>query len=138
MNQYLPPTTTSQVDLEVLQWTNICRTDPGRCAAILENNLQYFHGKLYAPPGGERLETNSGAIAVNGAISFLKTQQPLPAYRWDQYLGFSAKVMCVEQGKTKQFGHIFDGTNPFQRIDHCGNSSGMAGENIAYGGETGG
>ena len=53
---------------------------------------------------------------------------------WDQYLGFAAKDLAVEQGPTGQTGHTGPNGSTMQtRIAKYGQFITTIGENIAYG-----
>ena len=73
----------SDLDWQVFEETNRLRTDPQSFIPYLEERLQYFDGNgLYLPGSNMGLITNEGPAAVQEAIEFLMSAQPVEPLEW--------------------------------------------------------
>ena len=72
--------------------------------------------------------------ALDEAVGFLMRQPPLPALRWDERLGTSARGHADAQGGTGQVGHVGPRGDTFpQRLQRVGFYAGLTAEGISYG-----
>ena len=69
----------TDLEAEILAEINRARTDPQGYAAWLQEQKQYYNGILLRLPGEKPIRTNKGLRALEEAIAFLQTQQPLTA-----------------------------------------------------------
>ncbi|MDP3178556.1 MAG: CAP domain-containing protein, partial [Spirochaetaceae bacterium] len=132
------PAFLSQVEAEIVAELNLARSAPSEYAAFLREYRSYIRGKLYEQPGKIAISLNEGAKAVDEAIAFLEKQKPLGVLTASKGMSRAAKDLAAEQGRTGATGHSSaDGSSPFDRMERYGDWKRTAGENCAYGGETG-
>jgi uncharacterized protein YkwD len=124
------------MEREVFEELNLARTQPKRYAEFLVEMRQHFNGNRYQRPGQPFLITREGASAVNEAIRFLRSTEPLPALEPSRGLSLAARAH-VEDQQDGAMGHTgSDGSRPWDRIDRHGTWQGEVAENIAYGGHS--
>ena len=124
----------SPVEQEVLDELNLARTQPRRYAAFLAEMRQYFNGNQLERPGEVILVTQEGAAAVDEAISFLRSTEPLSALRPSRGLSLAAKAHAEDQ-QNGAMGHTgSDGSEPWDRMNRYGTWQDKVAENISYGG----
>jgi len=111
------------------------RTAPTSLVPTLRLWRDSFQGSMLCLPGRVRLATNEGAAAVEEAIDFLTSQQPLPAIkRISRGMSAGAQDHVNDIGPKGLNGHTgSDGSSPYDRISRSGKWRGSAAENIAYG-----
>ncbi|MDR0539031.1 MAG: CAP domain-containing protein [Spirochaetaceae bacterium] len=127
------------VEKDVILEMNKVRNNPKKYAELyIQPTLKYYRGKNYSAPGQITIVTQEGAAAVNACISALsasKSAKPLSA---EKGIYLAAKDHAVDQSKTGQTGHGgSDGSSPFKRMERYGGGYNTAGENCAYGPNTG-
>ena len=71
------------MDWEIFVETNRLRTDPHSFIESLEERNEYF-GKdnILWIPGKNGLRTKEGSVAVDEAIEYLRTVEPVAALEW--------------------------------------------------------
>lgn len=128
----------SQMDSEVLHYTNEFRTNPKSAIPHLEDMKKKFTGKIMKRAGKVDLRTNEGITVVQELIDFLNKQAPLLPQVWNNSLALAARDHVVDTGPSGLTGH--DGTNGStmsSRISKYGQTQGWSGENISYGQDSG-
>jgi uncharacterized protein YkwD len=126
------PLSASERDL--LNEINEARAHPQVYASYLEKLKPMFSGKEYRRTGHPALITEEGWIAVEDAIKFLQTVQPLPPLRFSQGLYLAAQSHVKDQSASGKTGHAgSDSTFVEDRVKPYGTWQGGIGENITYG-----
>ncbi len=124
----------SSVEQEVLDELNLARTNPKRYAEFLAEMRPYFNGNHLERPGQITLLTQEGVAAVDEAISFLRSTEPLSALRFSKGLSLAAKAHVNDQ-QNGAMGHTgSDGSQPWDRMNRYGTWQDRVAENISYGG----
>lgn len=122
----------TSLDKAVFEEINLARTDPKRYAVILKEARKHYSGKKLSLQG-RIFETVEGTAAVNEAITFLNSQNPLPPLEWSDFLRKAAADHVNDQGPTKSTGHSgTDRSTTKKRIERYATWSGSIGENINY------
>jgi uncharacterized protein YkwD len=126
----------SPLEQAVVRELNLARTDPQGYAAFLTEMRPYFNGRYLERPGQVILLTQEGVAAVDEAISFLRSTEPLSVLRPSRGLSLAAK-MHVQDQQGGAIGHTgSDGSQPWERMNRYGTWQDEVAENIAYGGNT--
>jgi uncharacterized protein YkwD len=112
----------------VIHEMNLARQDPAAYAAFVEDLRAHYNGKFLVLPGQTRIFTREGLGAVDDAIRFLRSAQPLQPLTLSPGLCHGAADHCAEQ-VGGQIGH----GNPASRINRYGTWAAAWGENISYG-----
>jgi len=124
--------------LQALDELNNARRNPQAYAASLKPMLTQFEGKRFHRAGRITLLTQEGKAAVQEAIVFLEKQKSLPPLTLSPGLSYAALDLLQDHGPQGKTGHTgSDGSDPFQRMSRYGQWGGTAGENCAYGGQSG-
>lgn len=116
------PRSTQRIDFasletEVVDEVNLARTQPRKYAFFLVGL--------------------KGTRAVNEAISFLRSAEPLSPLRLSKGMSQGAKDHVENQGPEGTVGHIGrDGSLSWERINRYGMWHGASSENITYGSHT--
>jgi hypothetical protein len=124
----------SELEKEVIMELNRARTDPAGYAELVEDFKKHYVGNYIYLPGRNPIITREGASAVNEAIEYLKSAQPVPPLHASRGLSHAARAHVEDQGPTGLIGH--DGTDkssPQDRIERFGKWGKSFGENINYG-----
>jgi uncharacterized protein YkwD len=127
------------VEKDVILEMNKARSNPKKYAELyIKPTLKYYSGKNYSVPGQITIVTQEGATAVNSCISALSSSKSVGLLTAEKGIWLVAKDHAVDQSKTGKTGHDgSDGSNPFQRMERYGGGYTTAGENCAYGPNTG-
>jgi uncharacterized protein YkwD len=127
------------VEKDVVLEMNKVRNNPKKYAELyIQPTLKYYSGKNYSEPGQITIVTQEGASAVNGCISALSRARSTGLLQPEKGIFLAAKDHAVDQSKTGRTGHDgSDGSNPFKRMERYGGGYSTAGENCAYGPNTG-
>jgi len=124
----------AELEKEVIIELNRARTDPAGYAEFVEDFKKHYVGKYIYLPGRNPIITREGAPAVNEAIEYLKSAQPVPPLRVSKGLSYAARDHVEDQGPTGLTGHYgSDKSSPKERIDRFGKCGAAYGENINYG-----
>ena len=128
------PLARSPLERAVLDEINFARANPQAYAERLKTYRTYFNGKIVYYPGNPTgLRTSEGVAAVDEAIAFLGTQQPLPPIGHSDLLALAAADHVREQGPRGATGHeSADGSRPGARVTRRGGGIYVA-ETITYG-----
>ena len=126
------------MDQSIFDTTNQLRTDPTSFIEYLENRLQYFDGDILWLPGRNGLRTNEGPAAVEEAIEYLQSVEPIAALEWRSGMARACEDHVNDTGAQGLTGHSgTDGSSPYERMDRYGSWGRSAAENISYGSNSG-
>lgn len=127
----------STLEHQVIVEMNKVRTNPQAYIPVMEEYKQRFQGKKVKLSDRVFLLTKEGVSAVDEAIDFLRTVQPLGPLTISRGMSQGAKDHVQDSGPKGHTGHHgTDGSNPALRINRYGNWVSTAGENISYGPNT--
>jgi uncharacterized protein YkwD len=117
----------------VIRELNLARQNPALYATFVQELRARMEGNLLVLPGRTRIHTKEGTGALDEAIRFLQTTQPLPPLTLSRGMSRAAADHCADQAGGG-FGHEGrDRSHAAQRIARYGNFSGSWGENVSYG-----
>ena len=120
----------------VIREMNLARQNPSLYATFVQELRGRMNGNVLLLPGRTRIRTKEGTGAVDEAIRFLQSAQPLPALTHSPGMSRAAADHCTDQANGG-FGHAgSDRSHAGQRIARYGSFSGGWGENISYGKST--
>jgi uncharacterized protein YkwD len=123
----------SALDSAVWSEINALRANPGSYIKYLEELRANFNGTTLNFADGTRLITNEGVVAVNDAISSLKSAKPVGSFKMSAGLVKAASEHLQDMIKNNFSGHKgSDGSWPPNRADRQGFWSGEVKENISY------
>eukprot|EP00164_Ancoracysta_twista_P005501 GFYU01007547.1.p1 GENE.GFYU01007547.1~~GFYU01007547.1.p1 ORF type:complete len:790 (-),score=280.46 GFYU01007547.1:102-2471(-) len=109
------------LERQVVEEHNKCRCDPQGYIRILEDFKQYYDGKTIRIPGQTPLVTMEGVDAVDEAIDFLDTQEPLHPLMFSKALSLAAMDLVDDHGPKGLTGHEgTDGTDAGERCRRYG------------------
>jgi uncharacterized protein YkwD len=117
----------------VIREMNLARQNPALYATFVRELRGRMIGNVLVLPGHTRIRTKEGTAALDDAIRFLQSAQPLPPLTLSGGMSRAAADHCADQADGG-FGHEGrDRSHAGQRIARYGNFSGGWGENISYG-----
>src|SRR2546421_8557369 len=120
----------------VIREMNLARQNPALYASFVQELRNRMSGNVLVLPGHTRIRTKEGTAALNEAIRFLQSAQPLPPLTLSRGMSQAAADHCADQADGG-FGHEGkDRSHAGQRIARYGNFSGSWGENVSYGKST--
>ena len=120
----------------VVHEMNLARQNPQLYASYLQELRASFNGTAMVLPGGTRIRTKEGTGAIDEAIHFLHSAQPMSPLTFSSGMSRAAADHCAEQAGG-EFGHGgVGGSNPAARIGRYGAWTLGWGENISYGKST--
>src|SRR5437763_12791698 len=120
----------------IIRELNLARQNPALYATFVQQLRRRMNGNVLVLPGHTRIRTREGTAAVDEAIRFLQSAQPLPPLTLSRGMSRAAADHCADQA-AGGFGHEGkDRSHAGQRIARYGNFSGSWGENISYGKST--
>ena len=125
--------TDEQSGRAVIREMNLARQNPALYATFVQELRGRMNGNLLVLPGHTRIRTKEGTAALDEAIRFLQSAQPLPPLTMSPGMSRAAADHCADQADGG-FGHEGrDRSHAGQRIARYGNFAGAWGENISYG-----
>lgn len=117
----------------VVQEMNLARQSPQLYAQYVRDLRATFDGSTMVLPSGKRLRTKEGVSALDEAIRFLNSAQPLTPLTYSSGMSHAAADHCADQAQGA-FGHTgSDRSSPGARMNRYGIWGLGWGENIAYG-----
>ncbi|HEX4629402.1 MAG TPA: CAP domain-containing protein [Chthoniobacterales bacterium] len=120
----------------VIRELNLARQNPALYATFVQELRGRMNGNVLILPGHTRIRTKEGTAAVDEAIRFLQSAQPLPPLTLSRGMSRAAADHCADQADGA-FGHEGkDRSHAGQRIARYGTFMGGWGENISYGKST--
>ena len=124
----------SPLENAVVYEINMARTAPKDYASLLEQRRKYYDRKILRLPGETPILTKEGVRAVDEAIRFLRSIQPLPPLIPSKGMSSGAKDHVKDQGSAGSSQHKgSDGSQPSDRVNRYGTWEKSIGENISYG-----
>lgn len=112
----------------VIREMNLARQNPALYATYVEELRSHFDGKFLVLPGRTRLVTKEGVRAIDEAVRFLRSAQPIQPLTLSAGMSRGAADHCANQA-----GGAMGHGNPSARMSRYGTWSSLWGENIAYG-----
>ena len=124
----------SPLEKAIVQEINIARTNPRGYASFLEEWKRYYDGKLLKIPGERTIMTEEGAIAVNEAIGYVRSTNPVPRLNPSRGMSLGARDHVKDQDSSGSSRHKgSDGSQPWDRVNRYGTWEKSIAENISYG-----
>ena len=117
-------------------WTEInrARTTPQAFVSLIEAMRTNFEGKNYHYPGTHTTRaTQEGVSAVDGAITFLKSQKAVEPVQLSDGLSLSCRDLVKLAAETKNFGSLETDEQSTARLTRYGRWSGKLFQNLAVG-----
>ncbi|HWP90937.1 MAG TPA: CAP domain-containing protein [Thermodesulfobacteriota bacterium] len=126
----------SSLEDDIVREMNLARTNPRMYASFLEERKRYYDGKLYYRSYDTVVRTREGVSAVNEAVSFLYSVNPLPPLSVSRGMSLAAKDHASDIGPRGAMRHEGrDRSTPGIRLSRYGTWQGEVAENIYYSGE---
>ena len=117
----------------VIRELNLARQNPALYATFVQELRTRMSGNLLLLPGRTRIRTKEGTAALDEAVRFLQSAQPLPPLVNSRGMSRAAADHCADQADGG-FGHEGrDRSHAGQRISRYGTFMGSWGENVSYG-----
>lgn len=117
----------------VVREMNLARQNPALYASLLKEVRSRMTGNVLVLPGRTQIRTKEGTGAIDEAIRFLQSAQPLAALTFSPGMSRAAADHCADQANGG-FGHEGrDRSHAGQRIARYGTPVGSWGENLSYG-----
>jgi uncharacterized protein YkwD len=117
----------------VIRELNLARQTPALYATFVEELRSKMNGNVMVLPGQTRIRTKEGRRALDDAIRFLRSAQPLAPLTLSAGMSRAAADHCADQA-AGGFGHAGrDSSHADRRIARYGTFGGCWGENISYG-----
>jgi uncharacterized protein YkwD len=117
----------------VIREMNLARQNPALYAGFVRELRSQMNGNMMVLPGGTRIRAKEGTRALDEAIRFLESSQPLSPFVFSTGISRAAADHCADQADGG-FGHEGkDRSHAGQRIARYGMLSGAWGENVSYG-----
>lgn len=127
----------SAMERGVLEEINVARTNPLKYAEFAKDLRKSMAGRMIKRPGKPTILTREGIAAVDEAIGFLRSVQPVTALSPSRGLSMAARDHVRDQGPKGTTGHEgSDGSQINHRADRYGKWTAVIAENISYGAET--
>lgn len=116
----------------VVQEMSHARERPKAYAQHLRELRDYFEGTIWERPGRVPLRTHDGVAALDEAISFLETVQPVGPLRFNDGLARAARLHAWDIGPRGRYDHTgTDGSSLSTRLNRLGTWQGTIAENIS-------
>jgi uncharacterized protein YkwD len=117
----------------VIHELNLARQNPALYATFVQELRSRMNGNVLILPGHTRIRTKEGTGALDEAVRFLQSAQPLPPLALSRGMSRAAADHCTDQADGG-FGHEGkDRSHAGQRIARYGTFMGGWAENISYG-----
>jgi uncharacterized protein YkwD len=129
--------TVSSLATEVTAEMSKVRQNPASLIPYLEDHRSQFRGMMYRN-NGINMMTKEGTVAVDEAITYLRSCRPCSALKLSIAMSRAAQDHVDDQGPKGAFGHNgSDGSTSDGRVQRYGSWLYTFGENISYGPNTG-
>ena len=117
----------------VIRELNLARQNPALYATFVQELRDRMNGNVMVLPGQTRIRTREGTRALDEAIRFLRSAQPLAPLALSPGMSRAAADHCADQADGG-FGHAGrDSSRANGRMARYGTFGGCWGENISYG-----
>ncbi len=124
----------STLEKAIVDEINTARMNPRGYASFLEKWKRYYDGRLLKIPGERIIMTGEGTTAVNEAVKFIRSTNPVPQLRPSKGMSLGAKDHVKDQGSSGSTQHKgSDRSQPWDRVNRYGTWEKSIGENISYG-----
>jgi uncharacterized protein YkwD len=117
----------------IIREMNLARQNPALYASYVEEMRSHLNGRILLRPGRANLVTKEGMHAIDDAVRFLRSVQPLQPLTLSPGMCRGAADHCADQAGGSMGHSGRDGSNPGGRISRYGTWSLSWGENVAYG-----
>ncbi len=122
----------SDLENTIVAEINLARSDPKAYSVFLEELLPYYDDKNFKRPGEEMTRiTREGKAAVEEAIAFLRSVEPLPLLMPSRGMSQATKDHVNDNGKNGSTGS--DDSQPWDRVNRHGTWGGTIAESISFG-----
>lgn len=129
--------TVSPLAIDVTAEMSKVRQNPASLIPYLEDHRSQFRGKIYRN-NGINMMTKEGTVAVDEAITYLRSCRPCSALKLSIAMSRAAQDHVDDQGPKGAIGHDgSDGSTSDDRAQRYGSWLHTFGENISYGPNTG-
>jgi uncharacterized protein YkwD len=124
----------SSFEAEVIQEINLARAHPEKYAAYLQEYKKYYNGKICSSPNRARpVMTSEGVAAIDEAIRFLQSSNPLGRLEASKGLSLGAKDHVLDLSRKGIASHRgSDGSLPTDRVSRYGTWESTMGEAILF------
>lgn len=113
---------------------NLARTNPRAYADIIEQHFEGLGEDRLHRTGSVLIQMKEGRPAVDEAVAYLRSAEPLPPLDLNSCLSHSAQDHVAETGPLGRVGHeSLDGRGPSDRATARVGRQVSCGENISYG-----
>ena len=128
------PAYLSSLEAEVIQEINLARAHPEKYAAYLQEYKKYYNGKICSSPTRAKpVMTFEGVAAIDEAIRFLQSSNPLGRLEPSRGLSLGAKDHVLDLSKKGMISHRgSDGSLPTDRVSRYGAWESTMGEAILF------
>lgn len=124
----------SRFDRAVLAEVNRARQSPREYVDTLRGVFGAMDASGVYARGTRRIATMEGRTAVDEAVRFLSSVEPVPPLRMASCLNLAAARHAKAKGSTGDYGHLgATGRNPSERASFLTSEPVACSENIAYG-----
>ena len=124
----------SPLEKAIVRKINMARMNPKGYASFLEKWKQYYDGKLLKIPGERIIVTEEGVAALNEAMRFIRSMNPVPRLNPSRGMSSGARDHVKDQDSSGSSQHKgSDGSQPWDRVNRYGNWEKSIAENISYG-----
>lgn len=121
------------LERDILAEINLARTEPKKYAVFVEEQKGYYNGKSVKRPGRDETVSQEGVAAVDEAIAFLRSANPVARIEPSVGLRAVAEVHAKDMATNGITGHAgSDKSTPTTRADRLGIWKGGIGETIIY------
>lgn len=119
---------------KIFEEHNKLRTDPKSYIEVLEKHLTFYKGDVVYKTGEVPVQSHEGVNAVQNAIEFLRSQEPVGALELQENLSQAAQDHVNDIGPKGLVSHdSSDGKNVSDRIEKYTEWEVACGENIDFG-----
>ncbi|MCQ2821531.1 MAG: CAP domain-containing protein [archaeon] len=123
-----------QLTQDLIEEHNIIRTDPQSYIPKLQECLKNFREKIYHQPGEDPLQTYEGKEAIEEAIEFLNSQEPMEELEFRKEIADACKDHINDIGPKGLTTHEgSDGSNISERLEKYCEWDGACAESIDFG-----
>ncbi|MCZ6766053.1 MAG: CAP domain-containing protein [bacterium] len=126
---------TVTIEEAVVHEVNLARTNPRLYAKFTRQWRQYYDGNLRKAPGHNPVRTIEGVAALDEAILYLESVDPVQPLIWSEGMSEGARDHVDNTGPAGDIGHSgSNGSAVGERVNRYGRWQHRVGENISYGG----
>jgi uncharacterized protein YkwD len=115
---------------------NLARENPARYAEFIDQLRPHFQGNMLALPGRTMMRTKEGVGAIDDAVRFLRSVQPLQPLAVSRGMSRGAADLCADQAGGRMGHSGSDWSSPGDRMSRYGTWGVLWGENVSYGKST--